>query len=189
MSLYVAGGFEGDREDMVWYVSDVHPTPQPIPTFKSNAEETDTRIWLNVCKSPLQNSILFHLTQTCTTLDYHLSMVIRRFSLNVIGSTQKRILSLSNLKSNLTNDPDLSSIHSNQLPQIFQTLYVVTGSDYTSFFSGLGKVTFMKCFFQHAEFITSGTTYPGSLSDCSLETNTYELGFLAFLRLIGTQVG
>ena len=41
-------------------------------------------------------------------------------------------------------------------------------------------------FYQHGEFITSGTTHPGSLSDCSLETNSYELGFLAFLRLIGT---
>lgn len=44
---------------------------------------------------------------------------------------------------------------------------------HASFFSGFGKTTFMKYFCQHAEFITGGTTHPGSLSDCSLETNTW----------------
>ena len=41
---------------------------------------------------------------------------------NVTGSTQKRILSLLNLKQNFANDPDLSGIPSHLLPQIFETL-------------------------------------------------------------------
>ena len=68
--------------------------------------------------------------------------------ISVAGSTHKRILSLSNLKHNLINDPDLSSISPTQLLQVFQTLYVVTGCDYTSFFCGFGKTTLMKCFCQ-----------------------------------------
>ena len=120
------------------------------------------------------------------TLDSHLTTVIKIYEIDVTGSMQKRILSLSNLTHNLSHDPDLSSIPSHPLSQIIQTLYIVTGCDYISFFSGTGKKTFMKHFFQHAEFITSGIAYPGSLSDCNLETNTFELGFLAFMRLIGT---
>ena len=44
----------------------------------------------------------------------------------------------------------------------------------------------MKYFYQYAEFISSGISHPGTLADCSIETNAYELGFLAFLILIGT---
>jgi hypothetical protein len=44
----------------------------------------------------------------------------------------------------------------------------------------------MKCFFQHAELISGAMDYIGSLSNVSLETKDYEMGFLSFLRLIGT---
>ena len=187
MTLYIAGGIEGDLEDTAWCVSD-QSSPQPLPTYQSNAEETDTRIWLHVSRTSLRR---IYIVSPDTDV-YHIGFPFDHgnkeilIEVNVTGLTQKRILSLFNLKQNLSNDPDLSSIQSHQLPQIFQTLYVVTGCDYTSFFSGFGKTTFMKLFYQHAEFITSGTTHPGSLSDCSLETNSYELGFLAFMWLIGT---
>ena len=42
--LYVAGAFEGQKKDTAWFVSDKQSTPQPDPTYESNAEETDTRI-------------------------------------------------------------------------------------------------------------------------------------------------
>lgn len=65
-------------------------------------------------------------------------------------------------------------------------MFVVTGCDYISFFNGIGKATFLRCFFQHAQFITGASTYThGSLSNTQLEEN-YKDGFLAFLRLIGT---
>ena len=187
ITLYIAGGIEGDLEDTAWCVSD-QSSPQPLPTYQSNAEEIYTRIWLHVSRISLRR---IYIVSPDTDV-YHIGLPFDHgnkeilIEVNVTGSTQKRILSLFNLKQNLSNDPDLSSIQSHQLPQIFQTLYVVTGCDYTSFFSRFGKTTFMKLFYQHAEFITSGTTHPGSLSDCSLETNSYELGFLAFIRLIGT---
>ena len=42
----------------------------------------------------------------------------------------------------------ISSMKSNSLPQIMQTLFVCTGCDYVSFFSGFGKVSFLRYFFQ-----------------------------------------
>ena len=51
-------------------------------------------------------------------------------------------------------------------------------------FHGFGKVTFLKLFYQHAAFISSGLQYPGSLADINGEDQA--LGFLAFLRLVGT---
>ncbi len=73
------------------------------------------------------------------------------------------------------------------LPHILQTLYVFSGCDYTSFFSQLGKATFLRYFFQYASFITAGDqpNTPGTLASTALngECNT---GFLAFIRLVGT---
>ena len=71
------------------------------------------------------------------------------------------------------------------LPQVMQTLFVCTGCDYTSFFSQIGKATFLRYFFQYAAFIT-GRESKDSLADTGLEGENYKNGFLAFLRLIGT---
>ena len=56
----------------------------------------------------------------------------------------------------------ISSMKSNGLPQILQTLFVCTGCDYVSFFSGFGKVSFLH-YFSVAPFI-SGANANGSLS-------------------------
>ena len=84
----------------------------------------------------------------------------------------------------LRNDPDLSSIPAVNIPQIFQSLFVSTGCDYISFFSEMGKASFYRYFYQHAEFISSGNSFPGTLADTGLTNNQFETGFLAFLRLV-----
>ncbi len=86
----------------------------------------------------------------------------------------------------MTNDPDLGRIDPSILPKVFQTLYVVSGCDYVSFFSQLGKATFLRYFYQYGSFISSGQEYPGTLADTGLQQGVYERGYLAFLRLIGT---
>ena len=52
------------------------------------------------------------------------------------------------------HDPDLASLPQQQLGHIMLQTYIVTGCDYISYVSGMGKATFLKIFFQHAEFIT-----------------------------------
>ena len=49
------------------------------------------------------------------------------------------------------------------------------------------KDIFLRYFYQHAEFISSGKhNLPGTLADVDIEGNKINSGFLAFLRLIGT---
>ncbi len=68
----------------------------------------------------------------------------------------------------------------------FQTLFVTTGCDYVSFFNGMGRATFLRYFYQFAEFITSGRgNTPGTLADISLDDGQLDTDFLSFLRLIG----
>ena len=62
-----------------------------------------------------------------------------------------------------------------------QTIYIITGCDYISFFKFIGKKSFLDTYFQHAHFI-SGSQMPGCLSQMCPEVN--EHGFLAIIRLI-----
>ena len=104
-----------------------------------------------------------------------------------ISEMNSRDLKLLYIIAALASDPDMASIPTTTHSNILQTLFVVTGCDYISFFNGIGKATFLRCFYQHAQFITGFTKYTeGSLADTLTENNTHELGFLAFLRLIGT---
>ena len=92
---------------------------------------------------------------------------------------------MTNLITVLKCDPDLAHINSTQLPQILQTLYVVTGCDYIPFFSQIGKATFLRYFFQYAAFITgSESAEMGSLADVDLENENYKHGYFAFIRLV-----
>ncbi len=103
------------------------------------------------------------------------------------SSRELRLLGLSSLIRALEADPDLAQIPPSQLPRILQTLYICTGCDYISFFSKLGKATFLRYLFQYANFIIgkNDPSTPGTLGSSPLPIN-WELGYLPFLRLIGT---
>ena len=90
---------------------------------------------------------------------------------------------LNNLSHALRNDPDLAPVNIEWIEKIMQTIYIVTGCDYISFFKFIGKKSFFIHTFQHTCFI-SESQMPGCLSQTCPEVN--ERGFLAFIRLIGT---
>ncbi len=186
--FYTAGGFQGDIEDTAWFVTSDR-NPQPDPAFRSNAEETDTRVWVHVRNTHAANI----LVMSPDTDIYHMGLTLSHahgkeimVQLNTYNSKELVYLHLSSFVTAISNDPDLSSIPSELLPQIFQTIFVVTGCDYVSYFSGIGKATFLRYFYQHAEFITSGKgNVPGTLADVSIDSDLSETGFLSFLRLVG----
>ena len=75
---------------------------------------------------------------------------------------------------------DLHSIHPPGRAKVLQVIYIATGCDFVSFFVGIGKVGFLKAFYQYADFI-SGQTATGSLIEISPDSS----GFQAFVRLVG----
>jgi len=87
---------------------------------------------------------------------------------------QLKFLDITALNAAFQNDPDLANIDATILPQ---TLFVCTGCDYTSFFSQIGKATFLHYFFQYAAFIT-GREAEGTLADTKEES--CKSGYLAF---------
>jgi len=84
--------------------------------------------------------------------------------INTASSRELKFVNLTVLNTAIQNDPDLVAINPAILPKVLQTIYVCTGCDYISFFSQLGKATFIRYFFQYASFITGGEQ-PGTLAD------------------------
>jgi len=51
-----------------------------------------------------------------------------------LGAKQKKYIRLSQMSTCLKNNPDLAGFTTENLLQILQTLYIVTGCDYVSYF-------------------------------------------------------
>ena len=141
-------------------------------------------MWLHVKQTQHSNILIMSPDTDC----YHIGMPLNPgqpkdviMQVNKYTSKDIKFLHVPALMEAIEKDPDLSSIPNILLPQIFCTLFVVTGCDYTSFFSRIGKTTFYRYLFQH---VTSGRL-PGTLADICLCDNNFEMGFLSFLRLAG----
>ena len=93
----------------------------------------------------------------------------------------KQVLSITKLIEALKNDPYLRHIPEEDRPATLVSLFILSGCDYTSFFVGYGKTSFMKTLFDHTSFISADTPKtPGSLAKLATDS-----GFLAWLRLVG----
>ena len=79
----------------------------------------------------------------------------------------------------LNHDPDLATIAPEERTKVMVSLYTLTACDFTSFFVGHGKATFLQTF-KYANFISGESpNLPGSLAND-------QACFLSLLRLVGT---
>ena len=162
-ALYVAGAFEGAISDTAWFITKEN-NPQPNPLFLCNAEETDTRLWLHVSKTRFQRILILSPDTDVYMIGLPLLSVQVKdvlVQISIYSARELRILRMSSLRKAMQNDPDLGKLSQANLPQIFQTIYVATGCDYVSFFSQIGKSTFLRFFFSICFFyyIRNGSIY------------------------------
>lgn len=73
-------------------------------------------------------------------------------------TNEAKFLHLNGLYAALATDPDLVQVSETERPQVLQTEYVCTGSDYTFLFQQIGKFSFLLAPYQHANFITGKET-------------------------------
>ena len=186
-TLIIGGCFSGDQEETAWILSpDKGFIPHFSPRFKSNASETDFRIWRHAVNSEYTRVLIYSPDTdiyniglslvNCTGKEYIVQ-------LNVPHANEKKFIHLNNFLLALTADPDLATITKDKLAETLQVLFLCTGCDYNSYFKCIGKATFWNTFFQYSSFIDS-PQLPGHLheTDCSSQSN----GFLSFVRLVGT---
>jgi len=185
--FYVAGAFAKQISNTTWFVQG-KTSPQPDPIYACNAEEMDTRLWLHARQTQCEQLLVLSPDTDVYFIGLPLQCARDKeiiLQISDMNSREVKLLHLGRLIMALMNDPDLANVAPATLPKVLQTLYVVSGCDYISFFSGIGKATFLRYFFQHAQFVTGALPYTqGSLSDTSLDDYVCMQGFLAFLRLI-----
>ena len=184
-----AGGFEGSLQDEALTLQQ-HSPPQPDPKLRCNAEEADTRIWLHALHSAGEKKLVV----SPDTDVYHIGLpIVAKHKMDVkvqlsrFNSKELCLLDIGALLDTFSADPELASIPNDKLATTMQMVYLSTGCDYVSFFHGFGKASFIQTFWRYAEFITSGLGHtPGTLTDTSLVDGASDLGFLAFMRLVGS---
>ena len=157
-------------------------------TIQSSVDESDTRLWLHLRHSTGTNKFIL----SPDTDVYHIGLPLVIPGENVLiqlslpSNKELKILALHNLVDLLKRDPDLVHISEAYIPTVLQTLFVATGCDYVSFFSGIGKAFFLKVFFEYAKFIAVDLTGPfiGLVSPLDLQEQA-AASQLAFFRLVG----
>ena len=135
-----AGGLEDDLRNKALTVTSASQ-PQTDPCLTSNAEESDSRIWLHVLNSGGTKKLVL----SPDTDVFHIGLpIVAQTDLDVIvrlspfSSLEQRLLNLPALISAFEDDPDLAGIEKTDIPKIVQMLFISTGCDFISFFNGLG---------------------------------------------------
>lgn len=178
--IVLAGCFSGEGQKVAMIISGDKRYPQPSELFTSAAVEADERIWRHTCMTVQENVLIYSPDTDVYNIGLGLQLNKRIIVQINVPYKDPRYIDVNHLQQQLSGDTDLSSLPQDKLVKIFQMLFIVTGCDYLSYFSGFGKATFLHIFFQHARFITSGEC-PGILT-----SNNLASGFRAFVRLIGT---
>lgn len=160
---------------------------QLCPLLTSNADESDTMVWLHVVHSAGTRKLVF----SPDTDVYHIGLpLLNSYTFDVYvqlcpaSSPELKLFHLNQLHLALAADPDLATVPPDLQASVLQTLFICNGCDYLSFFAGFGKATMMKHFFMNAWFITGTQDSPGTLTGTA--PGRLDDGFLSFIRLIGT---
>lgn len=153
-------------------------------TYQSNTQEADMCVWRHATQTQKQHILIYSPDTDVYNIGLTLVQPNHQYVIQInLPHKTPRYVDVHKLLLSFRYDPDLASLPQNKLGSIMLQLYIVTGCDYVSYVSGIDKVTFLNCFFQHAEFITGGQSI-GCLSQT--EATNMNAGFLSFIRLIGT---
>ena len=135
--LTVAECFEGEAA-----IAITSSGVQERAELSSDAEETDTRVWLHAFRGVGHRKLVF----SPDTDVYHIGLPLLDTELHDVyvqlspaTSPELRLLHLNGLCQSLASDPDLALVPYTELPKIIQSLYISTGCDYVSFFPELAR--------------------------------------------------
>ena len=112
--VYVAGGYDNKIQDTCWYVRN-NTNPQPNPRYTSNAQETDTRIWVHVKKTACTKILV--ISPDTDVYNIGLPLVSQSVNKEVlvqispINSEDMKLVDLPALNEALSHDPVFTSFH------------------------------------------------------------------------------
>ena len=158
----------------------------PRPCYYSNADESDTRVWLHCIHAVGPRKLIYSPDTDVYQIGLTMQPILRQSHVLVQQSksttNSPKFIDMTALCNGIKLDSNLSAVQEEHRCQSIQSLYVSTGCDYVSFFTGLGKASFLSAFFQYAKFIASGDPI-GSIGHTQMDEP--DASFLSFVRLVG----
>ena len=130
--LIVGGACDNTECGKAWSTTE-NAVEHLEPTYYSNAEEADTRVWLHIRNSAGQRKLIYSPDTDVYHISANLSPQDIIIQLSTIGRELK-LLHLNKLENALKLDQDLHTIPPDIRSEILQVIYVCTGCDFTSFF-------------------------------------------------------
>ena len=133
---FIVAGATHDNGPEAVVVTRTAPSPYVSTVLTSNAEETDTRIWLHVLQSSAQRILVL----SPDTDTYHIGLPLLPPGKEIIiqlsspGARELNLLHLHKVADLVNRDPELVHIPPTQITGTIQALFVCTGCDYISFF-------------------------------------------------------
>jgi hypothetical protein len=174
-TLVVAGGFDSGRYEnkaCVLLCVGGQLIERVGEEFKSNHAEADYRICLHVLKCPCKVVTVFSPDSDVLMVGL---LTFEKWSALGAGAGQEKqiyvqisrsrgeeanqpgIVDVNKLVGVLRRHPDLQTIDERRRVLCIVSLFVFTGCDFVSFFSGVSKKTFLKNFYHEAHFISGAT--------------------------------
>lgn len=154
--------------------------------FNSNIQEGDSRVWLHAFSCTGDKVLIFSPDNDT----YHIGLVLLDKHPNksvfvAVDSQIETVIDMKKMASLMSSDLDFVNVKHN-ITALIQLLYISSGCDYVSFFKGHGKKSFFDTFVKNVDFISKDQRpFTGRLSQIKSE---WEMGFLAFLRLLGLSI-
>ncbi len=156
-----------------------------IERYQNNHLEADTKVWLHANKTDLSEIIIHSPDNDIYNIGF--GLLNHLVDKNIWVQTKQHVyesefLNVKRVAEKFSNSIDMSSLSLGKIGNILQMLFVVSGSDYTSYFKNHGKCSIYKTFFQNFEFINQIDI---TLDETS--NKTYNKGFLSFGILMGCE--
>jgi hypothetical protein len=188
--LVISGGFkEPGTAQMFMHISDdASEEDSPLDPFCNNHLEGDTMLYLHAVNSFHSNSPVVLYSIDTDIMQIGLPMVSKYPDRHFIvhfkeGAAENMYVDLNMLLDDMCKNNDLRVFNKATIARELQVLYICSGCDYVSFFNNFSKTSFYDAYFNNIGFISSDGSYSGMLSQAS--TQTWQLGFKAFCRLLG----
>ena len=121
----------------------VHGKPSEQPAYRDSYKEADTRMWQHTAK--FSNAVLYSPDTDVTIIGLGAigETTNAIVQIDTLGSQQQSYIDISSLRDKIRQDPALSAVAPDQRCHAVQDVFVASGSDSASFFSGLGKAAFV----------------------------------------------
>ncbi len=156
-----------------------------LSAYENNHTEADTKVWLHAHKTQFNDIIIFSPDNDIYNIGFGL---LNDFSDKTIWVQTKKhpyeseFLNVRKVAEKSSTSVYMNTLSLEKIGHMLQMLFIVTGSDYTSYFKHQGKNSLYKTFFHNFNFINQ--------NDITLDeiiNGSFNKGFLSFGVLIGCQ--